>query len=122
MRIYTVHIHPKKKRPHENPIFIEEGFNWFAFLFHWMWALYQRVWSVAIAVLLLNVLFAYANMSQWLHPISVTAMQLGLFFIMGTHGNDLRREALKKRGYITSDIVTSDNLVGAEQRYFERYF
>lgn len=122
MRIYTVHIDPKKPQPFETPIFIEEGFCWSAFLFQWVWALYQRLWAMAVSIIGFNLLLTYCSTHGFIHPISVSAIQIGFLVMIGFSANDLRRDQLRKRGYITTDIVTSDNLVGAEQRYFERYF
>ncbi|MGB1540480.1 MAG: DUF2628 domain-containing protein [Rickettsiales bacterium] len=121
MRIYTVHINPKKNHPYESPIFVEEGLNWPAFFFQWMWALYHKLWLAAFGIFAFNAMLSYLNFNGILHPLSIIILQLGFQFFIASHGNDLKRYALKKRGYITADIVTSDNLVGAEQRYFERY-
>lgn len=122
MRIYTVHINPRKKNPYETPVFVEEAFNWYAFIFHWIWALSQRLWLAFAAMLVIWVAINYLNYSLILHPLAMFAMQVGFQAFVGFQANDLRRRALKKRGYIVSDIVTSDNVVGAEQRYFERYY
>ena len=35
--------------------------------------------------------------------------------------NDLKRRSLKKRGYITTDIVTGDSKMRAEQRFYDRF-
>ena len=122
MRIYTVHINPSKKHPYETPIFVEEHFNVFAFVFREFWAFYHRIWSVGIALLGFRFLAVVAMQLHWVGVIPTFAVTLGIMLWMGFTGNDLRREKLKKQGFITVDIVTSDNLVGAEQRYFERYF
>lgn len=122
MRIYTVHINPRKKNPYENPIFVEESFNWYAFIFHWLWALSHRLWLVAFGLLMFWGIINYLSFTQILHPAAVFSLQVGFQIYIGFQANDWRRNKLKKQGYIISDIVTSDNLVGAEQRYFDRYY
>ncbi|MCH2547843.1 MAG: DUF2628 domain-containing protein [Alphaproteobacteria bacterium] len=122
MRIYTIHINPRKKHPYESPIFVAESFNVFAFIFHWIWALSHRMWLATILMLCFWTALNYLNYMQILHPFALMAVQLGYQILIGYQANDLRRARLKKSGYIISDIVTSDNLVRAEQRYFERYF
>lgn len=122
MRIYTVHIDPKKNHPYESPIFVEEGFNWMAFIFKGFWALYHRVWSAAIGLFGFDFLISYLDFRFHMHPVSLIALQFGFMAFVAFHANDLRREVLRRRGYTTVDIVTSDNMVGAEQRFFERYF
>jgi hypothetical protein len=122
MRIYTVHINPGKKHPYESPIFIEEAFNWAAFLFRPFWAFYHKLWIPAFVLLLLMVALE-GMVGIGVLPLHIfTFINLGIMVYTGFQGNDWRREKLKRQGYIVSDIVTSDNLVGAEQRYFERYY
>lgn len=122
MRIYTVHINPSKKHPYETPIFIEEHFNLFAFIFREFWAFYHQIWSVGIALLGFRFLSVIAVQQHWIGMIPMSAISFGVMLWVAYSANDLRREKLKRQGYITVDIVTGDNLVGAEQRYFERYF
>jgi hypothetical protein len=122
MRIYTVHINPRSKHPYENPIFIGESFNFFAFFFHWMWALYHRLWLVAVLLLPVWMLIEWQGYNHILHPLANVALVMGFQAFCGFQANDWRRTKLKKQGYIISDIVTGDNLVSAEQRYFERYY
>lgn len=122
MRIYTVHIQPSKKHPYETPVFIEEAFNWSAFVFRPFWAFYHKLWLPA-AVLLALTIGLEMLVSLRIMPVHIfTFCNLGIMVYTGFQANDWRRNKLKKQGYIVSDIVTSDNLVGAEQRYFERYY
>lgn len=122
MRIYTVHINPRKKNPYENPIFIEEAFNWYAFLFRPFWALSHKLWLVA-AVLFALMIGGEVAVATGAIPLSLfSILNLALMVIVGFQGNDWRRSKLRKQGYIVSDIVTGSDLVGAEQRYFERYY
>lgn len=122
MRIYTVHINPRKKHPYENPIFIEEAFNWFAFIFRPFWALAHQLWLVAVVLFLLLGLLEFAFISGLVPLYLVTLLNITVMVVVGFHGNDWRRNKLRKQGYIISDIVTGSDLVGAEQRYFERYY
>ena len=122
MRIYTVHINPRKKHPYENPVFIEESFNWYAFIFRGFWALYQKLWLLALVAFAFEGAVGYLNYYQLLHPLALFALQIGFYAFLGFQANDIRRNKLKKQGYVVSDIVTGSDLVGAEQRYFERYY
>lgn len=122
MRIYTVHIRPDAKNPYETPIFIEESFNWWAFIFRGFWALYNRLWLVGIILLALEIALQVLVVKGVIPSYTALLTRLGIQILVGFHANDLRRAKLRKQGYITSDIVTGDNLVGAEQRFFERYY
>lgn len=122
MRIYTVHIAPQKKNPYENPVFVEERFNLYAFLFHICWALYHRLWLVSFAVLMVLVGISLMEYKEMISPIGGTALQFAFYILLGYHANDLRRSKLKKQGHLVVDIVTGPSLVEAEQRFFDRYF
>jgi hypothetical protein len=120
MKIYTVHIPPGAKDPLEKPVFIREGFSWAAFFLTGIWALYHRLWWHALLILIFNgVLMVLAEEHVLSQPGLVIA-QIGFQFNVGCHANDWRRRRLAKLGYILSDVTASDNLLRAEQRYFER--
>lgn len=122
MRIYTVHIDPSKKHPYEHPVFIEEGFNWFAFLFHWMWALSQRLWLVAPLVFIGWCVVEALSWHRVMHPLPTLLLMLAFQAYIGLQANDWKRGKLKRQGHIISDIVTATDTVGATQRFFERYY
>lgn len=122
MKIFTVHIRADAKTPYENPIFIKEGFNLWAFIFVWGWALYRKLWLVAGLLLLVEVILRLLAHNGLISGLTGTLLGLCVQVLLAFHANDLHRAQLRRKGYITSDIVTSDNEIGAEQRFFERYF
>lgn len=119
-QIYTVHIDPSKTNPVEKAVFVREGFNLFAFIFGVFWALYHRMWLIAIALAIVVVSFGLAEEAKALDMVSLTILQIAFNIFIGLQGNDLRRWWLSKRGYIMSDVVVSDNELRAQQRYFDR--
>lgn len=122
MHIYTVHINPRKKYPYENPIFVKEGFCWSGFIFGPLWSLYHHLWIVSICLILLIALIFLSFAAIIISPLGYYLLRFILALFIGLEGNDWRRNKLRKQGYIISDIVTGSDLVGAEQRYFERYY
>lgn len=122
MRIYTVHINPKKKQPYTIPVFVEEAVNWYAFIVPGIWALYHRLWLVFAAVVAVNLLLGGLANAEIISPFSLGVIQLGFHFFMALEGNNWRRSKLKAQGYVTSDVVTADGELAAEQRFFERHF
>lgn len=121
-RVYTVHVNPKLPKPYENPIFVQEGFSIFAFIFTGAWALYNRIWWAAFAIIVCNLLIIEMFETGTLDLIGRSILETALMFVVGFEGNDLRRRALAKRGYVIADIVSGDSLIRAEQRFFDRYF
>lgn len=121
-RIYTVHIDPKGPKPYENPIFVLEGFNIFAFIFTGAWALYNRMWWVAFTIIMCNLMILEMFETGTLDLIGRTILETALMMVVGFEGNEWRRKSLAKRGYVIADIVSGDSLIRAEQRFFDRYF
>lgn len=119
-KIYTVHINPSKTNALEKAVFIREGFNFFAFIFGVFWALYHRMWWLAICLAVVVAFFGAAEELKWLDTITLAILQLAFNLIIGYQANDLRRAELSRRGYIMSDVVVSDNELCAQQRYFDR--
>jgi hypothetical protein len=120
VKIYTVHIKPGMENAQARAVFVKEGFNLWAFLFTIVWALYKRLWIVALLLFIANALLLLMLKGHVLSPASLGAIHVGFHFIMGSWGNDWVRARLTRHGYILADIAAGDNLLRAEQRYFER--
>ena len=121
MKIYTVHLRPDLPKPYEAPVFVREGFHWPAFLFTFLWALYQRLWAFAALILLAyGVIFGLGEALSLSEP-SLAALQFAIQLLVGFSANDWLRRRLKKRGYVLADITTGEGLLGAQQRFLERY-
>ena len=121
LHIYTVHTKPDMVRSYEEAEFVEEGFSWYPFVFVWMWALYHRLWLIAPVLMVCSGFIFVAGLQQWLNPVSLMAISMGFRLIVGFYGNDWVRGRLKRQGYIIADIVSGDNKLRAEQRFFDRY-
>jgi hypothetical protein len=123
MRIYTVHEPPfwivdNEALPGENAVFIREGFNWFALLLPLVWALWHRLWLVALgllaAVAALSVIVELAGLGEWLEGLLGAAFAM----IIGFEANDLRRLTLARRSWSPRGVVAGRGLGEAERRYF----
>lgn len=121
-RVYTVHINPRLPKPYENPVFVLEGFSIFAFIFTAAWALYNRMWWTAFAIVVGSLMIVEMFDTGTLDLIGRSILETALMAVVGFEGNEWRRKALAKRGYIIADIVSGDSLIRAEQRFFDRYF
>jgi len=121
-RIYTVHINPKLPAPYENPVFVQEGFNFMAFIFSGFWTLYHRLWWPLFAIIVCNLMIMQMFDNGTINLISRSILETGLMLLVAFEANDWRRNGLARRGYVIADIVTGDCLIRAEQRFFDRYF
>lgn len=120
-KLYTVHIDPDNPPPQGTAIFIREGFNFFAFLLLPVWTLYHRLWVSSVVIILLQIGVIVLMKDQFLSPAGQDVVLFFLQVVLGFHGNDLWRAKLQRRGYIIADIAIGENLLRAEQRFFERY-
>jgi hypothetical protein len=122
VHIYTVHVNPALHESYESAKFVEEGFSWKAFIFGMFWLLYQRLWWQSGFVILLNIILWHLVESKAFTHIGYSILSLGIHLVIGFHATDWLRERLKRKGYITADIVSGNSLLGAELRFFDRYF
>ncbi len=122
MKIFTVHLQPQIQLSNQKPVFLKEGFNLFAFLLPFIWALYNRLWFMAVLLVGWQVFLMALLRSGMFGPAGMAALDLGMHVIVGYAANDLLRSSLTRRGYIFSDVSVADSRLRAEQRYFDRCF
>jgi hypothetical protein len=121
-RVYSVHVPAKPGRGVEQAVFVPEGFSWGAFAFSALWAIGNRMWSAAIAMLAILALVAWLPDAASVDP-ALPGFLITLFSLyFGFCGNDWYRAALERRGYREAGVVVAPGLVAAEQRWFARHF
>jgi hypothetical protein len=120
MKIYSVHIKPGMMAAQQRPVFVKEGFNFWAFVLGFFWMLYQRLWLPALVLFAFNVALVFMLKGHILSAPSIGAVNTGFNVIVGFSANDWLRAKLSRRGYILADVSAADTLPRAEQRYFER--
>ncbi|KEO57753.1 DUF2628 domain-containing protein [Thalassospira permensis] len=120
MKVYTVHTHPGDANPMENAILIREGFNFWAFIFSGIWALYHRLWAAFFGLIGVSLI---CNLVIYLFdggPEMDFALALATGIGFGLIANDLRRKKLAAGGWKLVEIVASPNENAAEHRFFDR--
>jgi hypothetical protein len=105
LRIYTVHLRRPVRDQDKDVVLVKEGFSWPAFLFSGLWALWNRLWLVALGLCL--------------DPLSEIAISIGFALLVGFVANDLRRWTLAGRGYFEADVVAAPDALAAELRFYE---
>jgi hypothetical protein len=110
VRFWTAHTHAGAA-----PVLVREGFSWGALLFGPLWLATHRAWIAAVIALAASVLIvALAN------DASAASLLLALAVLLGLSGNDLRRWALDRRGYLLSQVVAARNEIEALGRLLDR--
>jgi len=111
MTTYSIYARPDD-RGAANAIFLPDGFSWKAFVFTWVWALWNRMWIVALLVLsVMLIASALPTVPQFLLSLAVN-------LVMGLHGNDLLGWSLTRRKYAEIALSNGASLEEAELRYY----
>ncbi len=109
MRTYSVHI--RRHGPDAEPVFalVKEGFNWPAFFFNIFWALWRRLWLVAIGLVAISLAIAIIAKAIGLALSGQAVLIIGWSVIVGMLANDVRRYYLSCEGFIEEGIAAGKN-------------
>lgn len=121
MRIYTVHVRTPAARLDRDVQLVKEGFSWPAFFFSVLWALWSRLWLVALILFAIEILWGLAAEWLGLHAVLNGVVSLGLALAVGFVGNDLKRFGLFRRGYGEVGVVAGRDRDAALQRFFDHH-
>ena len=111
MTTYSIYAKPDDKTA-EDAIFVSDGFSWGAFAFTWVWALWNRMWIVAVIVI--SVLL----IASLLPPVPQILLSLVVSILMGLHANDLLGWSLARRGYSEIALGNGNSLEEAELQFY----
>lgn len=119
MRVYTVHIHPRRRDPDRDVVLVKEGFCWPAFFFSVIWAIWNGLWLISLLFLVVEIALGLFFDVFHVGPLAQVALGLLLSLAIGFFANDLRRWTLTRRGFRDGGTVVEQNLLAAERRLFE---
>ncbi len=117
-KIFNVYGKPETPEFPENVEFVEEGFSWFALIIPFVWAIYRRVWWVAIVYVAGNFIMAFFAKAGMLSYEQISIIQLGFSFYVGLCSADWQCRALEKRSYKLQEVVIANSLLEAQEKYF----
>jgi hypothetical protein len=127
MRLYTIHVAApaagvagpdRLGAMIEGAVPVKEGFCWPAFFFSIVWALWHRLWWVALALIIINVALRGIVTGLGADPVVQTVVSVAIAVAIGFLANDIRRRNLARRGLSERAVVASSNGEGAVERYF----
>jgi hypothetical protein len=119
MRVYTVHLRRQGLDPDRDIMLVKDGFCWPALLFSVLWALWCRLWWVAVGLLVLEVSLSGAVALLGLDPFSEVAISVGFAVVVGFVANDLKRWMLRRQGFAEVAVVLADDRDAAERRFYD---
>jgi len=119
MRIFTVLTRPAARDLGPDVQLIKDGFSWMAFLFSIFWALSQRLWLVALGIVVVDVILSMLAGALGLDPVGQAAIALGFSLLVGFEAYELRRWTLRRRGYLETAVIAATDCDEAERRFIE---
>lgn len=119
MRIYTIHLPPLYGAPDADPVAIREGFNWAAFAFGVLWALFSRQWWVALGLALIGVALTVAAYALGLPETQRAVVILAFMVVIGFMANDWRRAQLEHKGWREVAVIAAAGADAALRRYID---
>ncbi len=119
MRIYMVHVAPETGHADPDPLMVKDGFAIFAFLFTVFWALWHRMWFVAVSIfagwLVLEGLYQLIGASDVLRGLGSLAYSI----FIGFGANDWLSASLRRRGHSLAGVVAAPRVDAALRRWFD---
>ena len=118
MKTYSVQTLPWSSASDADVVLITEGFSWPALIFGPFWALWHGMWRTTIVLVVIagavGGIGALTDVAPNVISVALFLVQFGL----GLWGNDLRRAALARHGYVERAVVAGRTETEAEHRYF----
>jgi len=119
MRLYSVFLRDHGRVNDQNLLLVKEGFSWAAFVFTFVWALWNRMWWPAIVIFSVIVLSGWGAIQLGLGENIETVISISLGVGLGLIGNDIRRWSLERQGYQEVALVTGRNTEDAMRRFLD---
>tara|TARA_R110000787_G_scaffold36855_11_gene93836 strand:- start:597 stop:986 length:390 start_codon:yes stop_codon:yes gene_type:complete len=120
VKLYTVHLPAgagSGLAPGVEPVLVKEGFCWPAAIFSVFWALWHRLWMLALLLLLASAAIETGLAALGADEAFRVAASLGFALFVGGTANDWRRYWLAREGYRLCDIVGARNQDDAFRRW-----
>ena len=119
MASYVVMEPPEGDPSGERTVFIRDGFALFAFLFTFLWFLWNRLWLMALLFL---AVFAASNWLTTSEEWSAVgyALSLAASVLAGLEGPNMRVEKLLGKGWRQVAVIAADDRETAEAIHLPR--
>lgn len=121
LHIYEVFLKREGSKLIDSLRFVRLGFDPFAFIFGILWALSNQLWFAALLQIAITVAIVLGVDHFDLATSTRYVLELGLHVWFGFAGPEFLSRSLKRRGYLSYDVVSGENTIRAEQRFLDRH-
>ncbi len=119
MRMYTIYLRRRGLDPERDIVILKEGFCWPAFLTGGLWALWHRMWWVALGLITAAVVLHGAGLLVFADKISPQVLILAYALLLGLLGQDVRAWSLERQGFVDCGPVNAHDRDTALMKYLE---
>ena len=119
MQTYSVHVRRSGLDPDRDVVLVKEGFSWLALFFSFLWAAWNRLWTVSIGIILVMSLSGAITGFLNLNPGLTGLIHLGMGVLIGFVAFDLQRYTLTQAGFEQVDLVVAESKQNAERQFYD---
>lgn len=119
MRVYTVHLRRHGLDAERDLVLVKEGFCWPAFIAGVLWALWHRLWLLALALVVAAGAINGIVYLLGADPFTGGVLSFALAVAVGWIANDMRRRGLEGKGFAFVGVVTAGNDDDAVRRFLD---
>lgn len=119
MRVFTVHLRRHGLDLDRDLVLVAEGFSWAAFFLSLFWALWNRLWWVALGLAVVSLCLDGLIWLFGVDPFTATVFGVGVAALTGQLANDLRRWSLGLQGFAERGVVIGKNEDEAMARFLD---
>src|SRR5882762_2789650 len=105
----------------ERIVFVPDRFSWGAFLVAPLWMLWQRLWLIFLAYLMLMAAVTVGLRFAGVGPGARFLVMALIALLVGFEAANLRRWALLRGGWRERGPIIGHDLAAAERRFFDAY-
>ncbi len=117
MKLFTIHIQKYGLDPAPDIRAVKEGFNWPAFFFTVIWALFKGYWWVAGGLFVVEIIISGLLAAIGLDLFGQAVVNIAFNLLVGIYANDLARWSLARRGFVEDEVVSGVSMDHALERY-----
>ena len=118
MKIYTV-LEPPDGAP-DKVAFIKEGFSWAALFLTVLWALWHRMWMIAVLLFAVMSALSVATNFDVIGSGFAALLQFGSALMFALEARSLQVTSLERVGFRRAGLIQASNSEAAELAYFAR--
>jgi hypothetical protein len=119
MHNYTILLRRQGLIPERDIVILKDGFCWPAFLVGGLWALWHRMWWVALGLLVGAAVLSTTGPLLFADKISPQILTTAFALLAGVLAHDLRVWALERKGFVDCGTVSAGNQDDALKGFLE---